>query len=613
MKLFGLVVILLIVFSQLTNGLDYVSISDYGAIADGITDNTAFISKAISDAKAKNLTRVYVPPSSKPYLHNNLIILDGILLYGDGYLSWLHGSNTEASPIKLIGNNSGVKNLRLTSIDQNRRSVPWATTVWCYFATNFLVDNIWAEPMDGKGYTYNTTLVHGVGGIFIYGCENGTVSNNNLNYTYADSIHNTHTTKSVQIFNNMIENSGDDGIASVSYNGNEINRNLVIFKNYVKGNRWGRGITNIGGDQIIIEDNTVEAGTAAAIWLAAEYYYNTLSPSNTIVRRNKVIRAGSADGKCYGPNTIPSMGINNSNFPFKANNIQFVDNVVMDSCLDGIVIGGTDVKNVAIAGNTFINQRAGAFFTTSNSSQIFFLNNRVENSSINSIVTINYQDTLIIDGNTLVNAITNMQGRTQVVYIIKAGRVQFTNNRYSQYVPTGSNTIIQLGSADSVVNDDSDSKLSTKVPSNVASFAIPTIQDLEFNFTTNGNVVTVTESQILSKLSLDSSLFSLLVGFSGVGGKVDTSFDRKTMTFSFSNDLKSGTFKYSVQSVLESSAQTANIRVNRIAIPIVAESSKPKPKPSSSYINKAVSDGSTICFAHQLIVIVLSFMLVLLF
>jgi len=98
---------------------DFVSIIDYGAVADGAKDCTASINAAIAAAKAQNLTRVYVPPGSQPYVHNSIIEADGVTLFGNGKDSWLHGNNTEASPIKLTGSNSGVSNLRLTSVDQD--------------------------------------------------------------------------------------------------------------------------------------------------------------------------------------------------------------------------------------------------------------------------------------------------------------------------------------------------------------------------------------------------------------------------------------------------------------------------------------------------------------
>jgi len=41
--------------------------------------------------------------------------------------------------------------------------------------------------------------------IFIYGCSNGIISGNNLNYTYADAIHNTANTNNILVVNNRLK------------------------------------------------------------------------------------------------------------------------------------------------------------------------------------------------------------------------------------------------------------------------------------------------------------------------------------------------------------------------------------------------------------------------
>lgn len=94
---------------------------------------------------------MYVPSADNAYYHAKIIELDGIHLYGDGYGSWLHATEYDSTPVKLIGTGSAVSKLRLTSVDQDRQTVPWSTTVWCYEATNFTVDNVWVEPLPNQG------------------------------------------------------------------------------------------------------------------------------------------------------------------------------------------------------------------------------------------------------------------------------------------------------------------------------------------------------------------------------------------------------------------------------------------------------------------------------
>ena len=59
---------------------DVVSVKDFGAVGDGVTDDTAAIQSAVNDAAGKSL---YVP-SGTYRLDSNVTVSSQLLMFGDG-------------------------------------------------------------------------------------------------------------------------------------------------------------------------------------------------------------------------------------------------------------------------------------------------------------------------------------------------------------------------------------------------------------------------------------------------------------------------------------------------------------------------------------------------
>jgi hypothetical protein len=535
--------VFLLVVLLAVEAVDYVSITDYGAVADGKTDCMSAISAAISAAKSKNIAKVYVPSAKLSYIHSGIIEVSGIMLYGDGYSSWLHGTVPTATPVKLINSNSGVSNLRLTSIAQDRQSVPWSVTVWCYEAKDFVIDRVWVEPLPGQGKV-NGTLVHGVGGIFIYGCMNGVISNNNLNFTYADSIHQTATTMNTVVRGNRIENSGDDGVACVSYLPAAVNKNITVSNNTVRYNRWGRAITIIGGDSVVIEDNVIEYAQGASIWLASETSYNTSAPTNSIVRRNTALNSGYTDGACTKGNSLPAMGIDQGNPQYsKSYNIQFVDNVINTACNDLFRIDGKELTDVTVAGNHLINTDSFNVIIYAVDVNIYFSGNVLDTAKENSIVGVNTQNLLAIHNNILRNSLLDTT-RVQVVEIASTNYIQFTRNEFTATTHTNAHILLEVDASRNVVDENNNSTLTDKLPPNTSTYPLPTAKD--FSLKVSGTLVTIDAKEFISRSSGNNLEF--IVAYAGQEGIVNTSIDRSTVTFRFTGKSTTGSFKYILKS-----------------------------------------------------------------
>jgi hypothetical protein len=501
-----------------------------------------------------DISRVYVPSADNAYYHAKIIELDGIHLYGDGYGSWLHATEYDSTPVKLIGTGSAVSKLRLTSVDQDRQTVPWSTTVWCYEATNFTVDNVWVEPLPNQGYVnfeLNPMTVHGVGGIFIYGCSFGIVSNNNLNFTYADAIHHTAFSHDIHTFKNTIENAADDGIACVTYLPDPTNYNIRYSENSIKNNWGGRGLTIIGGDNIIIEDNYVENTANAAIWLSSEGSYNSAAPTNSIVRRNTVRYSTLLSNGSCSATTLPAMGIDIGNAE-ESHNIQFVDNTVEHSCRPLLRLSGGPNNDVTVAGNTFASCRSYSVYVTSNDVQLDFIGNKIHGAIDNAFVGINTPDVVNFVNNDIVDVLTDT-GRIQVVIFDNVNHLQFTGNNHSQTASTNARRYLEVNSASSMViaNNRNTTVLSYVVPSDVSTFAVPSAED--FLLPTSSSSVDIAASTFVEHAS--GSDLKFVVAYGAIGGKIDTSIDRSSARFTFGEGEVSGSFKFVVKSADQSIAE----------------------------------------------------------
>jgi hypothetical protein len=124
----------------------------------------------------------------------------------------------------------------------------------------------------------------------------GRITNNTLRNTLADSIHMTDRASQILVENNLIENSGDDGIAVVSYksDGARVN-NITARNNVVRGNKWGRNMSVVGGRQVVYENNLLQNNLAgfACLYIAQENSYDTYSVLDFKANHNTLQNCGS--------------------------------------------------------------------------------------------------------------------------------------------------------------------------------------------------------------------------------------------------------------------------------------------------------------------------------
>jgi hypothetical protein len=254
--------------------------TDFGAVGNGSTDNTVAINAALAAGKAQ-ARRVLVPPGT--FAYSGVLNANGVCLFGEGDASVLYSTNTGFAAIYLTGNGGVVQGLRLTGVTPTVRTpTNESRRIHAIGASNFLIDNVTIDSGSGAAIMCNDISSH------------GTISNNRCSNTLADSIHITDRSHHITIENNVIRNSGDDGVACVSYapQGGLVNH-ITARRNDIRGNAGGRGMSVVGGSDVLYENNHMEDVSASAGMLVAqEDTYDTFAATNVVYRFNTIVNCG---------------------------------------------------------------------------------------------------------------------------------------------------------------------------------------------------------------------------------------------------------------------------------------------------------------------------------
>ena len=258
----------------------------YNAVGDGITENTAKINQALTDAYNSNPKKdVYVPAGT--FAHNGLIYVNGVKLWGAGRTtSILKATNPDQCAVDLSGSGAQLLTLEVCCPSATTRlGAGWQAGVQIR-GSNFLVQGInVGDPNTGGGPA---------GGILSYGGSQGTIEGNYVYNTLADGIHLTNGSNNIGVNANTITNAHDDMIAVVSYLGNStISQYITISNNTCVSQTWGRGIAVVGGNQIGIYGNTVQSSFDAGMYICSEENGATQSKaaSNINIYNNRILNA----------------------------------------------------------------------------------------------------------------------------------------------------------------------------------------------------------------------------------------------------------------------------------------------------------------------------------
>jgi Ca2+-binding RTX toxin-like protein len=312
----------------------FISITEFGAKGDGATDSRAAIQKAFDHAKANGLD-VFIPAGT--FLHSGTLTADGIRVFGAGDTSILKASTYGQEALYLKGTGVALSDLHLIGVGGKRLSADPSQKVVVEGAQDFTIERVHIEGTS-------------TGGIKVNSSANGYIADNLVENTHADSIHMTRASHHILVERNTIRYSGDDGIAVVTYGGATGNpaHDIIIRDNDVRYNTWGRGISVLGGNDVLIEHNNVVGGTndRAGIYIAAESAYNTQSVHNVRVTGNTITDAG---GKTTGHGAITLY--NSQPGAFVVDGVTVTGNDIINPRKAGIAVIGSGTQKLAIYDN----------------------------------------------------------------------------------------------------------------------------------------------------------------------------------------------------------------------------------------------------------------------
>lgn len=267
-----------------------VSITDFGAIGDGTTDNSVAIRAAIDHAKSIE-GDVYVPEGT--FLHKGLLTLDGLILFGEGRGSVLKAIGGEGQPpeqaVVLTGDGAAIRNVVLDASGNLKGTLDVSAKLLVKDAVNFEVSGI-------------SILNSFSDGIRVVNSSGGVIQGNALRFATVDTIKVTGGSHDILIQNNRIDRSGEDGI---SIDGTAANptRNIRIIANALFDNQSGRNIAVFAGEHIEIANNAVMGNllNQAGIYVGSEGTAASGAVTDVWVHDN---RASGTGGNAAGEGSI---------------------------------------------------------------------------------------------------------------------------------------------------------------------------------------------------------------------------------------------------------------------------------------------------------------------
>ncbi|KQP18810.1 glycosyl hydrolase family 28-related protein [Pseudorhodoferax sp. Leaf267] len=289
-------------------------VRSFGALGDGVADDTRALQRAL-DALAPGDVLRFAPGR---YVHAQRLEVrtPHVQLLADA--ATLHASNPDDQALLLQADGIEVRGFAMTAVTDRRRDAPWQSriAIWRDPRERFeaaplrdirIVGNRIVEGGPPGSATANSSSS---AAIFVHGVHGFEIRGNEVRRSLSDAIHITGGARDGRIVGNRVRESGDDMVGIVSYlhgrtrvdaqtlaatldalRARRLVQRILVADNDLAGNYWGRGITVVGGEDVTIERNRIDATShAAAVYLAREDSYATFGVQRVRVCDNRITR-----------------------------------------------------------------------------------------------------------------------------------------------------------------------------------------------------------------------------------------------------------------------------------------------------------------------------------
>lgn len=305
--------------AQSTPDDQHLSIIDFGAIPNDGKDDYDAITKTIAEAK-KQGKAVYVPAGN--FTLSKILKVDSVAINGESQAdAILTSTDPNNGSIDLSGTSPALRQLTHTyqTTVERGNGANEKNSITVQGATNFTIDHV----------TVNKSSTAGI--LIRAQANQGTITNNIVQDTGADGIHTTDGSSNIMIANNQVNRTLDDMIAVVSYgddkdiSGKSLPvHDVNILNNQVNGSTEARGISVVGGHDVLIENNSIQNTPMAGILIATELKYNTQAVNQVTINKN-TLNSTATDISGGHPSLLVTAG------PQSIDNITFNDNTIIQA------------------------------------------------------------------------------------------------------------------------------------------------------------------------------------------------------------------------------------------------------------------------------------------
>jgi hypothetical protein len=264
----------------------FVPITNYGAVGDGVTDNSSAIQACLNAN-----TRIWIPQGNFASLSASFNVPAGRTVRGAGM--WYSTISGYYNTMNLNGSNTVFSDFLLSGDTTNRDDNSPDTGFNNGGGTGSSITNVWVEH-EKNGYWMNAGNAVS-NGMLITGCR--------FRDTYADGLNFNQGSSNCTVTQCNFRNNGDDAIASWSQAGFSPNTNNTISYNTIQCPWRADGIAFNGGNSNSVLNNVI-SDTLQQAGIDFDYQFGpTAFTGNDIISNNTLNRCGAqygGGGQQYG-------------------------------------------------------------------------------------------------------------------------------------------------------------------------------------------------------------------------------------------------------------------------------------------------------------------------